>query len=659
MIMKLFLQRIGGYLMIDACYYKEALYIRRVEDKLLELFSEGKINGTIHTCVGQEFSAIAFIRAINDGDYIVSNHRCHGHYISYSKEYKALIAELMGKKDGVCGGIGGSQHLNKKRFFSNGIQGDMMPIAAGLALASKMKKKDDIAIVFIGDGTLGEGIFYETMNIVSKWQIPLLVVCENNYYAQSTNQRANLAGDIISRAQCFEIKTFESDIWNLEQLFDNAKMSIDFVRNESKPAFHVVGTYRLNPHSKGDDYRDANEIKEYTIKDPLNIFQKKQPSIYKEFLKEIDSEIGEIIKNIESNDDLEIDEYCEVEIEFKSDSIWNELLSNEKKQSEHIYSFFRTEMERNKNIIFLGEDVLYPYGGAFKISKDLSARYPEQVFAAPISEAAITGVSNGLAIAGYRPFLEIMFGDFITLCLDQIINHAVKFNYMYNKQVKCPLVIRTPMGGRRGYGPTHSQTLDKLLLAIDNIKVISINRMIDPGCIYKAVLDFEENPVVIIENKIDYAKIVTVRKINNYKTEVSFVNNYPIIRVRPQKSQPTVTIVTYGGMSDIVLNCIEPLFFKYDLKAEVIILSKIKPVDYHEVIRSVNVTKLLYVVEEGSSSHGIGSEIITAVSEQLNGNIIARRIASLPLPIPSNKKLEDRVLVNEKRIIEVIGRQIV
>ena len=301
--------------------------------------------------------------------------------------------------------------------------------------------------------------------------------------------------------------------------------------------------------------------------------------------------------------------------------------------------------------------MLYPYGGAFKISKDLSERFPEQVFTTPISEAAITGISNGLALAGYRPFLEIMFGDFITLCLDQIINHAVKFKHMYNKQIRCPLVIRTPMGGRRGYGPTHSQTLDKLLLAIDNIKVISINTLVDPGCIYKAVLDYEENPVVIIENKVDYAKKITVKSINNYKTEVSYVNNYPIIRVRPQKSQPTVTIVTYGGMSDIVLNCIELLFFKYDLKAEVIILSKIKPIDYFEIISSVNVTKLLYVVEEGTSSHGIGSEIIATVSEQIKEKIFARRIASLPFPIPSNKKLEDRILVNGKRIVEIIGRR--
>ena len=145
--------------MTDISYFKEALLIRRVEEKLLELFSKGKINGTIHTCVGQEFSAVAFINQINENDIIVSNHRCHGHFIVYSKSYRELIAELMGSKRGVCGGIGGSQHLHWKNFYSNGIQGGMVPIAAGLALASKMGKKDGILWLLLGTAPWGREYF--------------------------------------------------------------------------------------------------------------------------------------------------------------------------------------------------------------------------------------------------------------------------------------------------------------------------------------------------------------------------------------------------------------------------------------------------------------------------------------------------------------------
>src|SRR5215218_10097565 len=155
---------------------KEALTIRKVEEKFLELFSQGKLNGTVHTCVGQEFSAIAFAGQLKRKDFVFSNHRCHGHYISFTKDVRGLLAELMGKKSGVCGGIGSSQHLCNKNFHSNGLQGGIVPVAAGYALANKIRKNDAIGLVYIGDGTLGEGVLYETMNIISKWEIPLLIV---------------------------------------------------------------------------------------------------------------------------------------------------------------------------------------------------------------------------------------------------------------------------------------------------------------------------------------------------------------------------------------------------------------------------------------------------------------------------------------------------
>src|SRR5690349_19721372 len=186
-------------------HIKEALRIRIVEEKFLKLFSEGKLNGTVHTCVGQEFSALAFAGQLKKKDFVFSNHRCHGHYIAFTGDVRGLLAELLGKASGVSGGIGSSQHLCNKNFYSNGIQGGIVPVAAGYALGNKLKGNDAIGIVFIGDGTLGEGALYETMNIISKWEIPLLIVCENNFYAQSTPQSVNLAGDILSRASAFGI----------------------------------------------------------------------------------------------------------------------------------------------------------------------------------------------------------------------------------------------------------------------------------------------------------------------------------------------------------------------------------------------------------------------------------------------------------------------
>lgn len=216
---------------------KEALRIRKVEEKFLELFSLGKLNGTVHTCVGQEFSALAFAGQLKKKDFVFSNHRCHGHYIAFTGDVRGLLAELLGKASGTCGGIGSSQHLCHKNFFSNGIQGGIVPVAAGYALGNKLRQNDAIGVVYIGDGTLGEGALYETMNIISKWEIPLLIVCENNYYAQSTPQHINLAGDILARARAFGIRTGHGDTWSPETLMERAQEAIDYVRQETKPCF--------------------------------------------------------------------------------------------------------------------------------------------------------------------------------------------------------------------------------------------------------------------------------------------------------------------------------------------------------------------------------------------------------------------------------------
>ena len=193
--------------------------IRNTEETLLSLFEKGDINGTIHTCVGQEFIGAALSDVIGNDDTIFSNHRGHGHFLAATNNVDGLVAEVMGKNSGVSGGVGGSQHLYSENFFSNGIQGGMMPIAAGCAYTKKIENKTSIAIIFVGDGTLGEGIFYETINIVSKWELPLLIIVENNFYAQSTRSESVIAGNVQGRAKAFDIKYEKSDTWNWKELY--------------------------------------------------------------------------------------------------------------------------------------------------------------------------------------------------------------------------------------------------------------------------------------------------------------------------------------------------------------------------------------------------------------------------------------------------------
>jgi len=631
---------------------KESLRIRKVEEKFLELFSQGKLNGTVHTCVGQEFSAVAFAGQLKKKDFIFSNHRCHGHYLAFTGDTRGLLAELLGKASGTCGGIGSSQHLCHNNFFSNGIQGGIVPVAAGYALGNKLKDTGAIGIVFIGDGTLGEGTLYETMNIISKWEVPLLIVCENNFYAQSTPQHIHLAGDILARAEAFGIKTGKGNTWDPEELLQQAREAIDYVRTETKPCFFLVETYRLNAHSKGDDDRDPADVARYSEKDFLNIFRKEEPAYYQKYREALDQEIDSLVTDILGEADLPIDDYYRPEA-VPPGKDWAPLEPINKRQVELLNAWFREKMSTADDIVFLGEDVLSPYGGAFKVSRELSFLRPERVFSTPISESALTGISNGLALNGFKPFAEIMFGDFMTLAFDQIVNHASKFHHMFNKKVTCPVVIRTPMGGKRGYGPTHSQTLDKFLVGIDNVKTVAINTFLDPAVFYRSVYA-ERHPVIVIENKTDYGKKIAQQRLTNFIYEY---NNdpYPVVRVRPAVSLPTLTIVAYGGMADTVAGLLDQVFAETDYKPELIVPSLISHLPVELVAESAARTGRLLVIEEGTGYAGIGAELIASVVERTEYKIRTRRITALPVPIPSVKSLENIVLPEKIRILQEIA----
>ena len=270
---------------VDSALIEKAILIRQTEKLFLDLFSQGKLNGTVHTCIGQEFSGLAFAGQVSREDYVISNHRCHGHYLSYTEDLKGLIAELMGKSKGTCGGIGSSQHLCHGNFFSNGVQGSIVPVALGVGLSLKLRKSNGIVIVYIGDGTLGEGVVYEALNMASLWGIPLLIVCEHNYYSQSTPTETTTAGTIEARALAFDIQVKRSCTDNPEQLIREARESISYVREHSKPFFHIVETYRLGPHSKGDDTRDRAMIQSFWERDPLYRFSIQSPD---EYLKQVD-----------------------------------------------------------------------------------------------------------------------------------------------------------------------------------------------------------------------------------------------------------------------------------------------------------------------------------------------------------------------------------
>jgi TPP-dependent pyruvate/acetoin dehydrogenase alpha subunit len=202
---------------------------------------------------------------------IFSNHRCHGHFLAYCGDAYRLAAELMGKATGLVGGRGGSQHIQWRNFYSNGIQGGIVPVATGMALAEKEKKTDKITIVFIGDGTLGEGVLYESLNIASLWALPLLVILEDNHYAQTTPTEKAVAGSMPARFDTFGLKVWERDTTDVLEIQSAAREAIQHVRSGIGPACLLLHTYRFSAHSKGDDPRSAQELARIRQFDPLTV----------------------------------------------------------------------------------------------------------------------------------------------------------------------------------------------------------------------------------------------------------------------------------------------------------------------------------------------------------------------------------------------------
>ncbi|MDQ2103338.1 thiamine pyrophosphate-dependent dehydrogenase E1 component subunit alpha [Azospirillum isscasi] len=253
-------------------FYQQMVLIRYAEERLLDLFSTGALNGTTHTSIGQEANAVGVINALDRSlDTVWSHHRCHGHFIAYSGQVASLFAEVMGRTLGVCRGRGGSQHLCYRNFYSNGIQGGIAPLAVGSALGDRAKGA--VTVVFIGDGTTGEGALYESLNMAAVWNVPVLFVLEDNGIAQTTPKELTLAGALDRRAEPFGIRSFAYDGADVMDIHALASDAVRYVRHESRPAWLYIRTERIGPHSKGDDTRSPERIAAARARDPLPILR--------------------------------------------------------------------------------------------------------------------------------------------------------------------------------------------------------------------------------------------------------------------------------------------------------------------------------------------------------------------------------------------------
>jgi len=314
----------------------------------------------------------------------------------------------------------------------------------------------------------------------------------------------------------------------------------------------------------------------------------------------------------------------------------------------------------NTNVVLIGEDLSDPYGGAFKVTKGLSTKFPTQVISTPISEQAITGAAIGMAMRGMKPIVEIMFGDFMTLCVDQIVNHATKYNWMFNEQVNVPIVIRAPMGGGRGYGPTHSQSLESIFMSIPELTICAPSIYHDPGLLLKQCV-LNNNPVLFIENKRSYSQELQVNKEvankNMIRTVVSNCDNYGevLLLTLYEGERPDIVIITYGGMAEYAVSAAVKIFMDDEIVVNTIVLSFIKPLNIQNIISDILMAEKVMVLEEGNKIGGWGAEVLSQIHESNPTKVInACRIGSKDTPIPASLSQENDVLPSIELIVKTI-----
>jgi pyruvate/2-oxoglutarate/acetoin dehydrogenase E1 component len=316
-------------------------------------------------------------------------------------------------------------------------------------------------------------------------------------------------------------------------------------------------------------------------------------------------------------------------------------------------------MAESEQVYFLGEDILEPYGGAFKVARGLSTTYPDRVITTPVSEAGIVGLGVGMALRGMKAVVEIMFGDFVTLAADQIINHAAKLRWMSDDKVRVPLVIRTPMGGGRGYGPTHSQTLEKHFLGVPGLRVLAVTALDDPGGVLKSAILEDDDPVLFIEHKLLYAEpVLSILDSSEFGVQRSG-NRYPAYRLKISGAPPpALTITAYGYMAELARQAVRRLAFEDEIFADLVVPTQLSPFDLDLLLESLAETGCLLTLEEGSHTHGWGAEVVAHAVEIHGPRLQAKRLASRDMPVPASGPLEKSVIPNIEDIIHAAREMI-
>ncbi|MET0599988.1 MAG: thiamine pyrophosphate-dependent enzyme [Mesorhizobium sp.] len=643
--------------------FRDMVLLRRFETAAQIACRKGETPGFLHLYIGEEAVATGVCAHLRPTDWVTSTHRGHGHALAKGSEPRRVMAELFGKRDGLCGGRGGTMHLYDRAvglFGTNGIVAAGIGQAVGIGMGARAQGRDDVAVAFFGDGAANHGAFHEALNFAAVQRAPAVFVCENNLYATATPlTEATLNREIASKAASYAMRGVAVDGNDVFAVWTAAKEAVERAREGGGPTLIEAKTYRTVGHHEGDPvtgtYRTQEEVDQWARRDPIDLWRKRLVEDFRVVdpvgLKGIEDEIEAIVaeaidfaRRSPAPDPGSVRQHVFAEPINPVRALGTPAQGKTRTQGwlEAVRDGIAEEMRANPAILYFGEGT-GERGGSFAHTKELWAEFgPQRMVDTPISEQGFTAAAVGASATGARTVSDLMFADFLFETAGQIVLQAAKLRYMSNGAIAAPMVIRAGAGALRSAGPHHSGLYHPIFAHTPGLIVCVPSNPADAKGLMKTALNAAD-PVLMLEPKALFSSRGEVPDGEHYVP-------FGVARVvRPGRD---LTIVAAGQMVSRAIVAAS-LLAKEGIEAEVIDPRTIMPLDVGTIVESVRKTHRLLVVDEAWAMCGFGAEVAQAINELAFDELDAPpgRLHSQPVSHPFAPVLEQAMLVDVERIV--------
>ncbi len=640
--------------------HRRMLSIRGFEERVASLYRDGEVPGFVHLSIGQEASAVGVCWPLRHDDVITSTHRGHGHCLAKGLDPRGMFAELMAREGGTNRGRGGSMHIADPTigiFGANGIVAAGLPIAVGAATAARLRHDGTVAVAFFGDGAMAQGAFHEAINLAAVEALPVIFFCENNGYAEFSPASSQHAASLEQKAAGYGVDYVAVDGNDVVATAAAMDGVVERVRSGAAPVIVEATTYRQYGHYEGDPqrYRSPEEVQEWEQRDPLLVHARRlrEAGISDDEMKSMEATVAaaldEAVEAARLCEPPSVDTLTDFVVRARPDRPEPAPPGSDApvfRTMDAIRSALEIELATDERVLVAGIDV-GAGGNVFGLTRGLRDQFGERVRDTPISETAIMGLGVGAAMAGMRPVVELMYLDFVGVCLDQLLNQAAKMPFMTGGAAEMALTVRTQFGAGRSSGSQHSQSLEALLAHIPGLTVVMPSTPADTYGLLRAAIQ-DPNPVVFIENRLLYGM---------KGPQPAADHIVPIGRSAVVRTGTDVTVVSVSRMVHSTLAAADRLAGE-GISVEVIDLRTVAPLDLGPVLQSVHKTSRLLVAHEAVVPFGIGAEVAATVGREAFWDLDApiQRIGAAATPPPYAPNLERAWLPGEDDVAEAIRR---